>query len=110
MPNILYSIYVPLSYILAEVLGSGGGVDFEGLVRIVGEIDFVEYLSGLVLNRFHLHLMRRILSLAWERGKRGDERNSRYCSRLPCPQRLENQENPDESSQAIDPKIEPSTA
>lgn len=48
---------------LAEVFGARARVHLERLVRVVREVDLVEDLRCLVLDRLDFHLMRRILSL-----------------------------------------------
>ena len=53
-----------LGYALTEVFGARARVDLERLVRVVGKVDLVKDLRGLVLDGLDLHLMRRILPLA----------------------------------------------
>lgn len=54
----------PIGDALTKVFGSRARVDLERLVRVVREVDFVEDLRRLVLDRLNLHLMRRVLALS----------------------------------------------
>ena len=49
---------------LTEVLRACTGVDLERFIRVIGKINFVKYLSRLLLNGFDFHLMWRVLATA----------------------------------------------
>ena len=58
----------PLCDIGAEIFGPGRRIDLECFVRIVGEVDFVEYLGGFVLDGLDLDLVGRVFPLPVSQG------------------------------------------